>query len=99
MDPSGKYTYSKVVSATVKNGALSVKAFPNPVTDKLKVVVYGKQGSKAAITVSDLSGKMIYRITDVGSETSLDMEGFAPGVYMVRYADEFQNRVMKVSKH
>jgi hypothetical protein len=99
MDASGKHTYSKVVSAAVKNGALSVKAFPNPVTDKLQVVVYGKQGSKAAITVSDLSGKMIYRITDVGSETTLDMEGLAPGVYMVRYADEFQNSVMKISKH
>jgi hypothetical protein len=99
IDASGKHFYSKIVSATVRNGAFSVNAFPNPVNDRLHVAVYGNQGAHAAITVTDVQGKVVFRLSDVGSETSVDMTGLVPGVYMVTYSDSHQNKVMKITKY
>src|SRR5690606_20583088 len=59
VDASGKGTYSKVVTATVKSGNFTVEAYPNPVKDVLTVKVFGVQGKDATMSITDITGKVI----------------------------------------
>jgi len=97
-DASGGFTYSEIVTATLKENGFSIVAYPNPITDVLKVRVSGDLGSNVSIVVSDLTGKEVGRTTLISNEATINMSEFAPGMYFIKYSDSNHREIIKVIK-
>lgn len=98
-DAAGKNVYSKVVTATVKGAnGFTVEAFPNPVTDVLTVKVYGIQGDNAAISVSDVTGKVLSTTNADGNSVAINMSRLPQGIYFIKYTDANHTQTIKVNK-
>jgi len=97
-DGAGKFAYSKVVQATAKSGGFVVEAFPNPVCEKLTLRVHGSRGDNASASISDVTGKVIKLISVEGDNTEIDMNGMAPGAYLVKYSDNRNSQTIKINK-
>ena len=65
---------------------LNVKIFPNPVNDKLNVYLLGDNTQKN-LTVSDVSGKVVYTQQINDMFTTLDLQKIPNGVYFIKVAD------------
>lgn len=76
----------------------SIEAYPNPVINQLQVRLNGHIAGKAAMQVTDMSGKLIRNIAADGKEQQIDMAGMAPGIYMLRYKDDSHNQVIRIIK-
>jgi hypothetical protein len=76
-----------------------VRTYPNPVVDKTNIV--GIQNSdEAAITVSNMSGSILKRITKPinNASISFSMQDLAPGVYLVHIISAKQDVQTKIVK-
>ena len=99
VDKTGKFTYSDVVTATVKaKTGLVVEAYPNPVSDVLTVQTYGKTGNNATVSIADVTGKVIMMVSVKDNKAEINMAALAQGVYLVKYADSKESQTIKVNK-
>jgi len=98
VDAAGTTVTSKVVTATVKNGAFTVEAYPNPVSHVLTVKVYGATNQNAVINVTDITGKVLKVVNVVNAEAKVDMSGLANGIYLVKYTDNQNSQTIRVNK-
>jgi hypothetical protein len=98
VDEKGSFTYSKVVTVSIKEGDFIVEAFPNPASDKLNVRVYGTKSTSGTISVSDVSGKIIAVQAVVGGKADVDLGGMSKGNYFLKYQDESNSQTIKVNK-
>lgn len=100
LDKDGKSTFSNIVKLVVpKDGAtFTFTAAPNPVTHNLKVLTYGKPGANAVLYLTDLSGKIMMKRVVTGSEMQVDMNAYAPGLYLLKYTDADRTQTIKISK-
>ncbi|MCD6064262.1 MAG: Fibronectin type domain protein [Flavipsychrobacter sp.] len=75
-----------------------VEAYPNPVQGTLNVNVYGLVDGNAAITVTDISGKVLRQVSITSAKTSIDMSDLASGVYLLKYVDDNRAETIKITK-
>ncbi|RYZ52688.1 MAG: T9SS type A sorting domain-containing protein [Sphingobacteriales bacterium] len=97
-DAAGSFTYSKVVQATLRSGGFVVEAFPNPVNQVLTVTIFGSQGENATISIMDLTGKLIKLEHVAGGKAEVNMNGIAPGTYLLKYVDSEHSQSLKINK-
>ena len=81
------------------SSALTMKAFPNPATDELHVVV-GDEFKNGELSLMDMSGREVISSKMAGQNQQLDLSGQAPGMYVLRLLSEDRNvisstRIMK----
>jgi hypothetical protein len=96
---NGKQQYSKVVSAkVVETGAVSMDAYPNPVEGVVNVRVNGAISGAASLVVTDVAGRVVSNAEMKSSSAQINMSGFAPGVYFIKYSDEVRVETVKVNK-
>ena len=62
--------------------AVSIKLYPNPTSNKLRVVGDDIQ----TITLSNVYGKTIQQFSSVDSQTTIDLTGYSKGIYFVSIA-------------
>lgn len=86
-DNSGRSTFSKVVTATVKAGTFIMNVFPNPASDNITITTENTTG-KGEIQLTDVAGTIIYTVAAGPHKTIIDVSRLAPGVYFVKYHDE-----------
>jgi hypothetical protein len=98
IDAAGAVATSKVVTATVKQGAFTVEAYPNPVSEKLTVQVYGGSDQNATVSITDVTGKVMKVVSVVNGKAEVNMNGLASGVYLVKYTDNNHSQTIKVNK-
>ena len=72
----------------------SVSVYPNPTTDKVNIVAFGLNH----ITMYNILGQVIYDSDADGNMTTIDMNQYQAGVYMVRVTTENGESVKLVSK-
>ena len=97
-DASGKTEYSKVVNATVQGKGFSVQAYPNPVSDELTIKVNGNQSGNAELLLTDMTGKVIKRMGMNGAIQTVNMNGLASGIYLIKYVDDEQSQTLRITK-
>jgi hypothetical protein len=95
---SGKFTYSPIVNAFVKDG-FSVVAFPNPVTDVFTIKTFGTTSPNAAVTITDVNGKVLKMLNIDGGNAAINMEGLASGIYLLNYSDDTHRQTIKITKN
>ncbi|WP_118975964.1 Ig-like domain-containing protein [Taibaiella koreensis] len=98
MDASGGSNYSKVVTANVNGAGFVIEVFPNPAKGVINVRTNGKTDSEATITLSDISGRTIYSTPVDGNQTTLDVQGLAGGVYLLRYQSGSYSQNIRFTK-
>jgi len=95
----GNIAYSKVV--TVYNNTskdFSISAFPNPVQQTLSISINGNIGNNATIEVVDIYGKVLMQQTVQSANDQIDCSSLPNGLYLLRYSDDTNNRVLKINK-
>jgi hypothetical protein len=97
-DGSGNAAYSKTVTANLKSDNFSIAAYPNPVTDVLKVKMYGTAGSNQLVTLTDVTGKVLKIYSVIDNNVSIQMSAFPSGVYLVKYSDSKYAEMIKINK-
>jgi hypothetical protein len=98
LDETGRFSYSKVVTANVKDGAFIVEAYPNPVKEILTVKIFGTAGHNPLLSISDVTGKVVMIVAVTNNEVTIDMSGVVQGMYLVKYSDNTQTQTIKVNK-
>ncbi len=81
-DTSVCYSLMTVGLKEMENNQLEI--YPNPATNSL-TIAFGKTIKKAVVTITDITGKIIY--TTTASETEkmeVSTSGFADGIYIVK---------------
>lgn len=79
----------------VNNYSIKANIYPNPTTGNVTVE---SNAINADITVYDMFGKLMMTSKVAADRTELDFSGFAPGVYMVRIANNNAITTVKVVK-
>lgn len=94
---NSKAFYSKVVEATVSGQReATVELYPNP-TDK-NVTLKVTNGVQGFVSLTDLSGRVIYQTKMTMDTLQLDLGGLSNGIYLIHYVDGNLNKVIKVNK-
>lgn len=78
--------------------AVKLAVFPNPVTDELVVSVPSTAGTTPLMTVTDLSGRLVYTGMIRSNRHAVAMKGHPAGVYLVRVVQGGDVVTMKVVK-
>jgi hypothetical protein len=61
-----------------------VRLFPNPAKDKLTISL-GNNNKKVEVTITDITGKIIYSVTETDTEKiEVNTKDFAQGIYVVK---------------
>lgn len=98
-DASGTYAYSPIVTVTMRSAvAISVMAYPNPVTNKLTVVLKGTPGLHSTLIMTDIAGRELRNIVVTNSRTDINTANLMHGTYIVKYFDENGSQSLKVVK-
>ncbi len=85
-DVNGKYTLGDVLAVINNCNASSITAYLNPVKDKL-IVQIGGAGSQV-LTVHDLEGRQIAKLSVNGGRYEINAKGWAKGLYTVTIGRE-----------
>lgn len=83
------------VGVGINNYGIQANIYPNPTTGNVTVE---SDAINADITVFDMFGKLMMTSKVASERTELDFNGFAPGVYMVRIANNNGTTTVKVVK-
>lgn len=82
VDFDGQFSYSKTIA--LRNNALSLEAFPNPMTDKVSLSGLPTVGS---ITVHNNIGQLILEKACSTESSSIDTEGWPSGIYYLHHPE------------
>ena len=95
---SGKAVYSDIVKAVVADGHLfSVNAYPNPAQSTVHIMVSNSENG--IVTLSDVTGRIIYKAPMTGTDKDLDLSKVANGIYILNYHDDKnQSKTIKLTK-
>jgi hypothetical protein len=60
IDKNGRFTYSNIIAVNPSNNNInSVKAYPNPVTNHLNLLIHATRNNKAALMITDITGRIV----------------------------------------
>src|SRR5690606_15976167 len=80
------------------NKDFGIAVFPNPVNDLVTISIAGRTVNTAQITIVDLNGRTVHTSELTSNKTNIDLSNLAPGIYMMRYADQDYSEVIKLTK-
>ena len=99
IDKDGRIKFSKVVSAYLaQQGEFVLEAYPNPVKNQLNISISGTINGKASVTMLNMVGTVVDQIDVLRNQVSIDMSKHPAGVYYIRYQDNKNNKVIRISK-
>lgn len=78
--------------------AAILAAYPNPVTDVLKVQVNAADKNGAVITLHDITGKQIALYNVTGEQLEVNMTNIPSGIYLLKYNGAGLSDVMRINK-
>ena len=103
IDKDGKFKYSGVVKIKLTSKGLFTAIRPNPFADKLIVTVESALTEKATLTLTDISGRQLYKQNKtLFAGTNLfeinEAGSFTAGTYILTIADSQHSQNIKVIK-
>ena len=99
VDPftDGIYKLSGSVLANEQFNAASFKVYPNPATSTVNIATEGLDSYKLKVT--DLSGKVMMAKELSGVENTIDISGYATGVYFFEINSGSKSETVKIIKN
>lgn len=72
---------------TTEQTISTIEVYPNPASDKLNIKYVGEQGGDMSLQLMDVTGKLVLnqtiKVSEVTGTHTIDITGFAKGVYML----------------
>lgn len=75
-----------------------ISAYPNPATETLNIAISGQYSSDAMLFITDIAGKQLQVVNVLSGKTSIDISKLTPGVYLLKYADGANSKVLRFNK-
>lgn len=98
VESNGSPYYSNVASVNRKMAAINIQAAPNPVISTLNLHISGGSLPKeASVILTDISGKTVLQQA-ANTSMTLDLQGLSSGIYILKYTDGQDTRIMRISK-
>ena len=89
---------SSIKSKVVVKPAFAVEVFPNPTTDKL-TISYTEACALSNVEIYNLLGRLIKRFpAESTTSTTLSMEKFSAGLYLVKLNGKEQTKTFRVKR-
>ncbi len=82
----------------IVNDGFSIEAYPNPAREKVEVRIHGLRSGNSLLTITDIAGRKLITSSIEDDKATIDMSGFASGVYMLHYKDDARTETLKVIK-
>ncbi len=105
IDNKGKSTFSDIINITVREEVnlvnqedLSLKLYPNPVSNDLIIQLKGDLFDDACLTLYDSFGNTIIRDTVKGNEHRMNLSSIPEGIYIISLTSKKGNIVRKFVK-
>ncbi|MGC4129595.1 MAG: T9SS type A sorting domain-containing protein [Bergeyella sp.] len=90
-------TGSNTTLNTTESDKINFKIFPNPTSDKINIQIDNQFSEKFSINITDMSGKFVYNQNyDNQKEISIDVRGFAKGIYFITVKNQKQSYSQKI---
>jgi hypothetical protein len=83
---------------TVSFQTTGLDVYPNPVTSRLTVKLYGILPNGGEIIVSDVAGRIVKKLIMNNASDEIDMSSLSAGVYLIKYSDGTNKHMIKVLK-
>jgi hypothetical protein len=81
------------------NKGVSIEAYPNPTRDMVTVRLNGIANAGGEMMLTDMAGRVLKTVKVNAQETVVDMNQFAPGIYMLKYIDaENNSHTLRITK-
>jgi hypothetical protein len=96
VDTKGKFKYSNVVTL-VNNNAGNISIYPNPTASELNINLQQLNGV-STILLLNTSGQILQQIQAEQNISTLQLETFAAGTYMLKVVNKQQQFVYKILK-
>lgn len=98
-DIDNKTNYSNTIQlSTGAASGFSLVAGPNPVKDKLHIKILGQAAAAAQLSITDLSGKTVYRSGVQTESLEIDLGMLNSGLYLLKYTDALHTQTLKIQK-
>jgi len=82
------------------DAGFKIIAYPNPTANTARLTIDGVRGKTAMISISDLSGRMLWQGKAVaGDRVSLPVERYATGTYIITVVCDNETKVVKLVKN
>jgi len=82
-----------------EEAVFELAAYPNPVSGVLTINVRGIEEVSATVQVMDFNGRVVAMKEMTTTSTTVDMTGYASGMYLIRYKDaEGRTGTIKINK-
>lgn len=88
--------FATSVANTFENKAIML--YPNPVKDVLSIKA-GAGYRDAKLTITNIKGQVLSSFSLQGTEGTVDVSAYAPGVYILQYTDNDQTKNIKFTKN
>ncbi|MEO7310513.1 MAG: S8 family serine peptidase [Chitinophagaceae bacterium] len=102
IDSNGQLTYSDTRALLLGKKSVNVLLYPNPVKDKLQVLVAGELNAAIEITLYDAAGKQLVsqkeNATGATQKLQLNMASYASGIYQLKVRLGDKEETIKVVK-
>lgn len=98
-DRDGKTTYSNIVKINNnKDQEVQINMYPNPANNRLNIGLNKVSNSSARLTVTDVTGKVVWSSFARENNYSIDLTSFTSGMYLLRYTGDGNTTVQKFIK-
>lgn len=77
---------------------ISLDVYPNPVSNQLNIDINGELSDNARLQVIDLSGKVLHSQNVANEKMVVNTEMYPAGIYIVKYSDDQQIKITRVTK-
>jgi hypothetical protein len=91
-------TDNTLVINNLQAGIADLIAYPNPAKDIVTVEAMGGIVNNATLTITNLQGTVVFRAPMKDTKIHLNTSAWAKGIYIVKFADETSNKVIKITK-
>ncbi len=92
-DTDGTYSFSKIISLAAPAGQ-AIVPYPNPVRNRVTVVM-GENYHGTVINVVNIAGNKLQTIPVEVEKVTIDLSGYAPGIYLLQTEDGQLVRILK----
>jgi hypothetical protein len=75
-----------------------VSAYPNPVNEWLTVEINSSNPAAATLILTDVTGSIVKTQAVTGKKMTMNMQGIASGVYLLKYSSTTHTEVLRVNK-
>ena len=96
-DFDGQFDYSEIIAVNCNIEPFSyIKAYPNPITQEL-LTIESTNSEQIGFEIVNSIGTVVYRGIFV-QKTSIQMNGFAKGIYIIKFSDGKNHEFKKIIK-